>query len=189
MHVATVHPSGLKTKGASRSKNRQKRSEMPLMGRCCRRKQLILITSVQSEEEDCFGPSSKPSNSNPWAGETDGEQYRWKEYPAMCCPYAAHNGWGLWISSVKLQTGPSLPITLPLSPRPHKSKPHTLKESGGKKKTRLGECVCVCVIVSQAGMRRSETREETSATKEKKRESPSYKLRHLMTNKKRERRR
>lgn len=128
---------GLKTKEESQSKNRRERFETPLMGWCCRRKQLILITNVQSEEEDSFGPSSKPSDPNLCKRERRRwrEWYREKEgeYPAMCSPYASHSEWGLWISAVMLQTGPSLPIILPLSPLLHKSKPHRLKESGREK--------------------------------------------------------
>lgn len=64
--LAIVNSFCLKTKEESRTKNRQQPFGMPLMGygSCSRRKQLILITNVQSEEEDRFGPSSKPLKPN-----------------------------------------------------------------------------------------------------------------------------
>lgn len=49
----------LKTKRETLPKNRQGHFGMPMVGQRCRRKQLILISNVQSEEEDCFGPSSE----------------------------------------------------------------------------------------------------------------------------------
>lgn len=60
--------SAWRQKGEPQPKNRSERFGLPLMG--CRRKRLILITNVRSEEEDSFGPSSKPPSPNVCKQET-----------------------------------------------------------------------------------------------------------------------